>query len=205
MQRNKSGFFEFATAGRWFMQLAAAFAVLAVSFNLHAAVTLTTLHTFTGPDGDYPAMVTSLVQDFDGTLYGTTSDGGTYNQGTVYKILSDGSFSNLVSFDTTNGFNPYNGVQIGSDGILYGTTGGMITGDPGTIFKIDSNGILTTLFAFNVTNGANPNGALLQAADAGFYGAANRGGGSHDEPFTGYGSVFRFTTNGELTTLISFY
>src|SRR5690349_6160766 len=95
-------------------------ALCAFGSQADAALTLTTLHTFTGPDGNWPAMVTSLVQDSDGTLYGTAGAGGTYDYGTAYKIFSDGTFSNLASFAATNGY-PNSGIQIGSDGILYGT------------------------------------------------------------------------------------
>ena len=47
------------------------------------------LYTFvgnptSGPDGAYPAA--GLVFDSSGNLYGTTSQGGNYGQGTVFKL-----------------------------------------------------------------------------------------------------------------------
>jgi len=48
------------------------------------AQTFTTLHTFDFTDGGEP--LAALVQAADGNLYGTTSLGGTYLQGTVFKL-----------------------------------------------------------------------------------------------------------------------
>ena len=44
----------------------------------------TILHTFRGPDGDKP--LASLVQDAQGTLYGTTLFGGASSYGTVFSL-----------------------------------------------------------------------------------------------------------------------
>ncbi len=54
------------------------------------------------------------------------------------------------------------------------------------------------LHAFNGSDGAEPTGALAQGADGNFYGATYSGGTSD------YGTVFRVTTNGTLTTLFAF-
>jgi uncharacterized repeat protein (TIGR03803 family) len=47
-------------------------------------VTLTTLVNFNGTDGAFP--FAGLVADAHGDLFGTTSDGGTNDKGTVYEI-----------------------------------------------------------------------------------------------------------------------
>src|SRR5262249_38092396 len=47
-----------------------------------------------------------LVQDHDGTLYGTISDGGPSRSGTIYKIDTNGVFSTILTFNGTNGSNP---------------------------------------------------------------------------------------------------
>ncbi len=47
------------------------------------------LHAFTGtPDGAHPDG--DLVRDSAGNLYGTTSEGGTYGDGTVFELGSQG-------------------------------------------------------------------------------------------------------------------
>jgi uncharacterized repeat protein (TIGR03803 family) len=46
----------------------------------------TIVHTFSGgPDGGLPAYVT-LISDSAGNLYGTTSEGGTFGNGVVFKL-----------------------------------------------------------------------------------------------------------------------
>jgi len=46
--------------------------------------TYTSLHGFTGPDGEYP--YSNVVIDANGNLYGTTSSGGLYGYGVVWQI-----------------------------------------------------------------------------------------------------------------------
>jgi len=60
-------------------------------------------------------------------------------------------------------------------------------------------GALTTLFTFSNTNGANPIGGLLLGKDGFFYGTTGFGGTN-----LGFGTVFKITTNGDLTTLYNF-
>src|SRR6185503_830064 len=59
---------------------------------------------------------------------------------------------------------------------------------------------LTTLGSFGFTNGVNPFSALVQGLDGDFYGTTVNG----VESSTGYGTVFKVTTNGVITTLASF-
>ena len=59
-------------------------------------------------------------------------------------------------------------------------------------------GVLTTLVSFNGANGNNPQGGLVQGNDGSFYGTTEYGGAN------GLGTVFQVTTNGTLTTLVSF-
>jgi uncharacterized repeat protein (TIGR03803 family) len=53
-------------------------------FKLDATGKETVLHTFTGPDGQFP--VGRLVQDKAGNLYGTTAEGGASSVGTAFKL-----------------------------------------------------------------------------------------------------------------------
>jgi uncharacterized repeat protein (TIGR03803 family) len=170
-------------------------------FEITPSGTLTTLHSFEGPDGQYPAE--ALVQAADGNFYGVTGGGGSgsgnqcaYGCGTVYKIGSAGKFTTLYNFcslpNCTDGNSPSSLVQ-GTDGNFYGTTGvgGDSRGD-GTIFKITPQGELTTLYHLcsqpNCADGSNPQAALIQDTDGNFYGTTGNGGGSSD-----FGTIFRFS------------
>ena len=70
---------------------------------------LTTLVSFNGDNGAYPDG--SLIADSSGDLFGTTSYGGAYGDGTVFEIAktSTGYASaptTLVTFNGTNGSSP---------------------------------------------------------------------------------------------------
>src|ERR1017187_2993712 len=115
---------------------------------VHAGVTLTTLVSFTGTNGLYPGAnpYSGLLQGNDGNFYGTTSQGGTNGDGTVYRLTPGGVFTSLFSFDGTNGANPYAALVQGVDGSLYGTTFTGGASNWGTVFQITTNGTFTNLF-----------------------------------------------------------
>jgi uncharacterized repeat protein (TIGR03803 family) len=222
------------------------------------AQTFTTLHSFNNTDGEYPSA--TLVQGTDGNLYGTTNQGGTNSQGTIFRITPRGTLTTIYSFcpqpgcadgglaqgaliqasngdfyGTTAGPNflgtvfkvtpsgtlttlhsfcsqggctdgelPLDGVVQAIDGNLYGTTtGGGANGYGGTVFKITPSGTLTTLYSFcslsACADGASPEGGLVQASNGNFYGTTSQFGANGD-----YGTIFKITPSGTLTTLHSF-
>ena len=107
----------------------------------------------------------------------------------------------LHRFDGTDGAFPYGLVQA-TDGNLYGTTNVGAAQDYGTVFKMTPSGKLTTLHTFcsqsNCTDGARPAAGLVQATDGNLYGTTYEGGAND------YGTVFKMTPSGKLTTLHSF-
>jgi uncharacterized repeat protein (TIGR03803 family) len=153
-----------------------------------------------------------LVHGSDGSFYGTTENGGDYGyldglgKGTVFAVGTNGALTSLYSFNG-GGANPDGGLMQGSDGSLYGTTTGGISGN-GTVFKITTNGVLTTLYTFGGTNdGANPQAAVVQGSDGSLYGTTEHGGTTNYNVQmirSGFGTVFKITTNGVLTTLYTF-
>jgi len=163
------------------------------------AGTVTQLLTFNMSNGANPHA--ALIQCPNGVLYGTTEQGGTNgNNGTVFQITTNGQFTILVSFNNTNGADPVSALLQGTNAMLYGTTqSGGTNGGYGTVFQITTNGQLTTLVSFNNTNGANPLGALVRTADGTLFGTTYSGVGG-----TTNGTVFQISTNGQLTTLVSF-
>src|SRR5262249_49532806 len=86
---------------------------------------------------------------------------------------------------------------------LYGTTvgeqGKCVTQGTAMVFKVTMNGTFTTLASYAWTNLPRLPERLTLGADGNFYGTA-------PSPWVGsdYGSVIRLTTNGVLTTLVSF-
>lgn len=103
------------------------------------ASTFTVLHTFTGNDGATP--FAGLIMDRAGALYGTTYNGGTHGDGTVFKLTNHSGgwiFSSLYDFQGSDGANPEAPVTIGPDGALYGTThdGGQLQNE-GVIFRLN--------------------------------------------------------------------
>ncbi len=145
------------------------------------------------------APIGALTQGRDGNFYGTTSFGGVDDDGTVYRISTNGTFTNLYSFTNGNdGARPNAGLVQGSDGNFYGTTTGGGYGY-GTIFQITTNGAFTVLHTMQGnTEGGLPYGSLVQASDHGFYGTAK-----YDGPNSG-GTIFKVTTDGILTVVHAF-
>ncbi len=113
------------------------------------------------------------------------------------------TLTTLHSFDNTDGASPQAGLIQATDGNFYGTTEGGGAIGAGTVFKITPSGTLTTLYSFcpqsGCTDGANPRAALAQGTDGNFYGTTSAGGAN-----LYYGTVFKITPSGSLTTLYSF-
>jgi uncharacterized repeat protein (TIGR03803 family) len=179
-------------------------------FKIDPSGSLTTLHSFCSQsgctDGGYPYHA-GLVQGKNGDFYGTTFEGGANGFGTVFRITSGGKFTTLYNFcsqtNCADGENPAAGLIQGKNGEFYGTTtaGGSTTCGAcgGTVFRITPSGKLTTLYSFcaleNCTDGQDPATPLVQAANGDFYGT------TASEGTNGYGTIFKITPGGKLTTL----
>ncbi len=184
--------------------------IFAVSGFIASAQTLQTLCSFSGTNGAFPAA--SLILGNDGNFYGTTIGGSPYwyGNGTIFKVTTNGTLTPLVYFNIVNNNYTQVGLTLGNDGNFYGTTelgGNNLNhglGD-GTIFRMTTNGTLTTLVSFNGTNGAEPS-AMTLGNDGNFYGTTSYGGSytNLDDSNFGGGTIFRVTTNGTLTMLVSF-
>ena len=173
--------------------------VFAVSTN---GTGFTNLYNFSGgDDGVNPQGGLVLAGS---TLYGTTFNGGTNGNGTVFAINTNGAgFTKLYSFTAKNyngvtggmtnsdGTNPYAGLIL-SGGTLYGTasTGGDSDFGSGTVVAINTNGAgFTNLHSLTYADGASPFAGLILSGKT-LYGAAAFRGSS------GYGTLFAVNTNG---------
>ena len=166
------------------------------------AVTYEVLQEFRVP-GAQP--LSALVQAGDGDFYGTTVAGGESGHGTVFRLTAAGVQTHVVSFTgnagAAPGGAPVAGLTPGPDGALYGTTTEGGTHGFGTIFRIGSAGAFTTLVDFTGSSGLARGSVPSQLAihpDGNLYGTTQGGGTG------GFGTVFRVTTAGGLTTLVDF-
>jgi len=156
----------------------------------------TILHVFEGTDGAHPA---GLVQGIDGAFYGTTSSGGKYGKGTVFKITTGGQLTTLHVFNGSDGVGGSD-LLLGTDGAFYATTS---VGD-GSVIKITAAGTVTTLYAFSCSGpascarGIDPSWGLIQGADRNLYGT------NLFEGKEGGGTIYKLTPSRNLTVLYSF-
>jgi uncharacterized repeat protein (TIGR03803 family) len=152
----------------------------------------TLLHSFAGGTTEGRVPYDSLALS-GSTLYGTTTQGGAYDLGTMYGINTDGTGLILLhSFagGATDGATPYAGLAL-SGSTLYGTTSIGGSANLGTIFKINTDGsgfMILHSFAGGTTDGKNP-GSSLTISGSTLYGTTSDGG-------TGHGTVFRINTDG---------
>ena len=139
-----------------------------------------------------------------------------YGYGTIFEIAPTGTLSTLHNFCSQNGCPDGafpTGLVQGVDRNFYGVTsqGGISTNPSctsytgcGTVFRLTPTGVLTTIYSFcslpNCADGAGwvSTGALIQGADGNFYGTMPLGG------VMGWGTIFKITPAGQLTTLYSF-
>lgn len=135
-----------------------------------------------------------LVQG-DGALYGTASQGGAFNLGTIYRVYGDGSgFTILHSFTGGNaGQNPQSGLMIGSDQRLYGTTPRIVGNFAGVLFSVSMSGTdyqVLRAFPNTGTEPKGPKAPLVEGTDGFLYGST-LSGGTHNR-----GTLFRIGRDG---------
>ncbi len=180
------------------------------------------LHTFQG-GGDGQAPAASLIADKHGSLYGTSSQGGSESNlcrnkypsgcGTVFKLTPSRSGyveSQLYVFRAgSDGVYPAASLVADKNGALYGTTefGGSATcyGYPigcGTVFKLTPHGSAyaeSVIYTFQGGNdGAYPVASLIVDASSALYGTTSHGGNSPSctPGLSGCGTVFKLTPAG---------
>jgi len=171
-----------------------------VAFSVSAAGTSEQkLHDFGyGSDGATPY---ASLTNVNGTLYGTTSAGGTSTGcGTVFSMSMAGEEQVLYAFLGSrpygDGCNPLGSGVVDVNGLLYGTTssgggknGKGITCDCGTIYSVSTSGSEKVLHSF-VSNGS-PAASLIYSNGA-LYGTTFYGGKCTLGP-RGCGVVFSLT------------
>jgi uncharacterized repeat protein (TIGR03803 family) len=174
-------------------------------FRLAPAGTVSVLHSFNSlTEGSSPNRA-GVLQATDGNFYGTTLFGGANQAGTIYRMTAGGALTVLHSFKFIAGGSPVDAAYPeaplvqGNDGLLYGTASGGGAFGAGAVFLMTPGGFVAIMHSFDPTfEGSVPTSPLLQASDGNFYGTTSSQG------IFGGGSVFRMTSDGNLTILHSF-
>ena len=184
-----------------------------VVFKLDASGTYTVVHAFNGEDGATP-LYGPLVMDSAGNLYGTTSNGGAYGNGTVFELDPKGIETVLYSFKGgRDGAFPYAGLFRDEKGNLYGTTyhggepGKCLNVGCGVVFKVDSSGTETVLYRSNGgMDGEWPESSLIRDSQGNLYGTTYYGGdpSCDNGGIVGCGTVFKVDASGTETFLHRF-
>jgi uncharacterized repeat protein (TIGR03803 family) len=161
-----------------------------VIFKVTKGGTFTVLYSFCAvkeqycSDGKFPAA--GVAMDGAGNLYGTTSDGGAYDNGIVYKLAPDGTETVLHSFSGGDGSFPQSDLLVKKSGVIYGVTPHGGVGGCGSAFRIGLDGAFRVLHHFKGgEDGCRSFSGMIQDDQNNLYGTTS-GGGSYD-----HGTVFR--------------
>jgi uncharacterized repeat protein (TIGR03803 family) len=186
--------------------------------NSEGGWTETSLHQFRGEpqgglDGAYPAADAALVFDSKGNLYGTTSQGGIYGQGTIFVLApgSGGKWKETVIHHfagyPADGSYPNTTLLFDSSGNLYGTTsqGGSVDvcgydqtpAACGAVFELSpaANGEWSEklLYSFQGNqDGCLPSGGLTFDQSGNLYGTTVSNGG-YGDACAGNGTAFELS------------
>ena len=142
------------------------------------------LASFNGSNGAFPLADLTLSGN---TLYGTTVDGGTNNDGVVFSLpITGGTPTVLASFNGSDGWGPIAGLILCGN-TLYATTneGGAYSAPYsapygyGVVFSLPiTGGTPTVLASFNDSDGADPIGDLTLFGNT-LYGTTQGGGANN--------------------------
>jgi uncharacterized repeat protein (TIGR03803 family) len=161
------------------------------SSNANANWNTTILYNFSGTDGSYPQG--DLAFDNNGTLYGTTVNGGSADSGVIYTLTaSTGHWTQNILYDVMNngdGQFPWGGVIFDNAGDLYGVMTGGGPHDFGVVYELSPSGSGWTEraihgFTDEGNDGMGPQSGLIRDPAGNLYGATvylpNSGGSAFE-------------------------
>jgi uncharacterized repeat protein (TIGR03803 family) len=118
-----------------------------------------------------------VVVDSSGNLFGTTSLGTNFQQGTVFELSPDGqggwTGKLLNKLRQSTGGRPHAPLLLDAAGNLYG-----MTLNAGALFELSPSLVYTRLIRFIGTNGASPYSGLVFDSLGNLYGVTSQGGGT---------------------------
>jgi uncharacterized repeat protein (TIGR03803 family) len=170
-------------------------------FRLHTdGSSFALVYSFTGGAG-LAAPQGGLIKATNGALYGMTDNGGSNNNGAIFKINTNGT-----SFQVFHQFGAFNGDAYGSslgliqasDGRIYGVTDNGGAYDWGALFAMNQDGSgygVLHSFTGPGQDGAHPSG-VIEGVDGALYGVTADGGPFHA------GAIFKLTKSGAGYTVL---
>lgn len=186
-------------------------------FQVTLSSKLTTLYNFCAltacGDGQIPQE--TLVQGPNGSLFGTTWEGGSHNSsrcgavgcGTVFEITPSGSLTTLHQFcqtDCSDGADPQSPLVVGLDGNLYGGSNASVNPMLGTLFVMTPTGGFDILHQFIGASGGDETVGMVAGNDGNIYGTNSSGGSYSKCSSSPCGTFFQLTPGGQYTTLYTF-
>jgi uncharacterized repeat protein (TIGR03803 family) len=179
-----------------------------IFFKISTSGTEKTLCNFydVGACRDAQAPSANLILGSNGDFYGVALDGE------IIRLTTRGKLK--VLYNSNGNDISVAPMVLASNGDFYGVTknGGVNNncfGTCGSVFKMAASGKLTTLYSFCsdyqngiCLDGATPEFALVQGSDGNLYGTTMQGG--NDGVNNGYGTIFKITPSGTLTTIYNF-
>lgn len=188
-------------------KLFAALAAGLLALNAAQASTFKTIYTFCTGEKCTDGVVPGSLMNGAGHLFGTTSYGGTIQQGgTIFELIPAGpEWQHNVLYDfcsqssCTDGQFPNTELILDGPGNLLGTA---MWGEAGHRLRFDNlgggtvyswSGTIGTLYDFclerKCSDGAGPRGGLVRDADGNLYGSTGGGGDNHNV-YGGAGTIF---------------
>jgi uncharacterized repeat protein (TIGR03803 family) len=156
------------------------------------------LRAFSGGATD-GALPNHVLHASDGHIYGTTTSGGPYFLGGLFRVTLDGDFAFIRWFGDPPLAQSPQGMVQGNDSRLYISMSSGGSALLGAIFASTLSGDAIASYPFLGTGeGASLAAQLIQARDGLFYGVTGSGGTYNR------GTVFRMTPAGDVTTLHAF-
>lgn len=166
-------------------------------FEITTNGTETLMHSF-GKTGDGATPDGAITILSNGDMYGTTTYGGTSENGVIWKLTASGKYTVVHSF-TADECNFARGRLVqDKQGNFYGA--GLFGGanSDGTVFKFTPKGKVTVLHTFDSTDGAFPEHGVVMDKDGNIYGVTAFGGTSDN------GTIYEIAKDGTFTSLYSF-
>ncbi len=171
-------------------------------FTISASGAESVLYRFAEPDCVNPE---AALLNVNGTLFGTTAQGGKHGGGCVFSVSTSGAVKVLHGFGGQSDGRAPIAPLIDVGGTLYGTTLNGGTGD-GTVFSISTAGMEKVLYSFaGGSDGQGPDAALLNAHGT-LYGVTGYGGTSTCRlyGYYGCGTIYSVSTEGAEKVLYAF-